>query len=412
MGKFWITITILCLVMNWIGEAKAETKSVKNSDGKKAFDIRLEFKNACKIDWAKTDPFDDDKEGKNANKDYHHLRGSTPVAVDGSLKFTFFADEGSTPVFCNYTWTDSLGNDITNKPHPADGKKVSCIGGIATGEGLLAVSVGGISDSFRTTVGDTPAQTLVRFVDFLATFVSDGDTLIDYTWISADTILMEGNHLGDFAAELRAEIVSLDQGQDLHLTLLPQLVVFDPYDGITQYEWVQLEAGIVGQGQGTLDEDGGTGVVTIVRVGPDLAPDQTPTVEVIPGCGECGADCDTLCVPAVNPQLSAWEYDPMDSSFWAVVTFDSAGCVCLTLTDIAFWPPSPVIDLTILPEESGVRLQWTASSGATSYNIYRCDTNPVDPTPENLIGDVTGTTYLDQLPTQIAKRVYVVTAVR
>jgi hypothetical protein len=75
-------------------------------------------------------------------------------------------------------------------------------------------------------------------------------------------------------------------------------------------------------------------------------------------------------------------------------------------------PPDAPQNLVIKPVASNLELNWSASAGAGSYNIYRDLTAGFVPAPGNLIATVPVTTYADtEVIPPPALRFYVVTAV-
>lgn len=73
-------------------------------------------------------------------------------------------------------------------------------------------------------------------------------------------------------------------------------------------------------------------------------------------------------------------------------------------------PPQPPTNLTASAGNAQVLLNWTASSGATSYNIYR-GTSPGGEGHTPLVKGFTGTSYTDASVTNSTTYYYVVTAV-
>jgi hypothetical protein len=74
-------------------------------------------------------------------------------------------------------------------------------------------------------------------------------------------------------------------------------------------------------------------------------------------------------------------------------------------------PPDAPQNLVIKPVASNLELNWSASAGAASYNIYRDLTAGFVPAPGNLIATVPATTYTDtEVIPPPALRFYVVTA--
>jgi hypothetical protein len=80
--------------------------------------------------------------------------------------------------------------------------------------------------------------------------------------------------------------------------------------------------------------------------------------------------------------------------------------------DVTTLPPEPVTDLMILPEPPNVRLVWTAAEHASSYDVWRSDTYPVEMVGGNFIGTVADTTYLDTSAGSMTTAFYVITSVR
>ena len=72
----------------------------------------------------------------------------------------------------------------------------------------------------------------------------------------------------------------------------------------------------------------------------------------------------------------------------------------------------PVTDVTAIVSGANIELSWTASTGATSYNVYRISDPFATPTPSDLIGTPTSPAYTDEniLLTE-AKAFYVIVAV-
>jgi hypothetical protein len=80
--------------------------------------------------------------------------------------------------------------------------------------------------------------------------------------------------------------------------------------------------------------------------------------------------------------------------------------------DVTTLPPEAVTDLMILPEPPNVRLVWTAAAHATSYDVWRSETYPVEMVGGNFIGSVADTTYLDTSAGSMTTAFYVITSVR
>lgn len=131
-------------------------------------------------------------------------------------------------------------------------------------------------------------------------------------------------------------------------------------------------------------------------------------VELLPASGTVPAGNSVVvtmrlrscCLPdgLSSGNLRITSNDPVRPTVLVPVTID-AGAV----------PPVAVNNLVIGLSGVEVLLMWSPAAGATSYNIYRSDTFPVDPLPQNLIGSTAATNYLD--PTPGAQRFYCVTAV-
>ncbi|MCB9357607.1 MAG: hypothetical protein H6505_03450 [Calditrichaeota bacterium] len=82
--------------------------------------------------------------------------------------------------------------------------------------------------------------------------------------------------------------------------------------------------------------------------------------------------------------------------------------IILTATEAPVIPDPPQ-HLVILPEDLGMHLFWEASLNATLYNVYRDTVGDATAIPENLIGTVGTTDFLDSsVPATRAS--YVVTA--
>ncbi len=111
----------------------------------------------------------------------------------------------------------------------------------------------------------------------------------------------------------------------------------------------------------------------------------------------------SCCVPAGGASgiLAISSNDPVTPLLEVPVTLD-----------VTTLPPEPVTDLMILPESPNVRLVWTASAHADSYNIWRSATYPVELVGGNFIGTVADTTYLDASAGGISSAFYVITSVR
>ncbi len=108
---------------------------------------------------------------------------------------------------------------------PDRGKKMICYGGAAAGEGAILVSVGGLTNVFRTEPGWPPMETMWRFSLFLHSFVrGDGFELIS-SLKGPDGVEFCGNVLGVPALELHAAILSPDSGQMLVLEDLIELSI-------------------------------------------------------------------------------------------------------------------------------------------------------------------------------------------
>ena len=81
------------------------------------------------------------------------------------------------------------------------------------------------------------------------------------------------------------------------------------------------------------------------------------------------------------------------------------------IADEAAATPDPPQNLVIMPVSANIQLNWLASAGATSYNVYRDITPNFVPAPANLIATVNTTDYTDmEVAPSGAVRFYVVTA--
>ena len=96
-------------------------------------------------------------------------------------------------------------------------KLISFSGEPASAGGEVLVSISEMSDTFYTTAGQSPAQTLQGFCGFLDGFVQDSFMLISYFPESDSSVIFVGNLLGDPADSMHAEILAQDSTQDMFL---------------------------------------------------------------------------------------------------------------------------------------------------------------------------------------------------
>jgi hypothetical protein len=152
----------LALACAGLVPAYADTRviEVTNKTGKDVDDLHIVFTNDTTVDTvAVTTPFDSDRV---TNAKTHNLYGAT-VLKDGTAKVRFTTADGTAATFETMWWTKG-GTAVADGQQEGDrfsdnkGKYFSMVGGPATGNGQLLVTVGPTNCLFQTTAGHTAAQ--------------------------------------------------------------------------------------------------------------------------------------------------------------------------------------------------------------------------------------------------------------
>ncbi|RQV99350.1 hypothetical protein EH220_01865 [bacterium] len=117
--------------------------------------------------------------------------------------------------------------------------------------------------------------------------------------------------------------------------------------------------------------------------------DLVPVSGSIPASGSdvVSAVFNSCCLPEglYTTSIEISSNDPFHPLVSIPVTLDVGGQM----------DPDPVTDLTALFEDGGVRLNWSESADATSYEIWRGITPDFDTSSGSMLIEVTETTYLD-----------------
>lgn len=117
--------------------------------------------------------------------------------------------------------------------------------------------------------------------------------------------------------------------------------------------------------------------------------DLSPASGTIPATGydDVTVTFNSCCLPVglYTTSIEIVSNDPFNSLVSIPVTLDVGGAV----------DPDPVTNLTAIMEGSGIRLNWNAATGATSYEIWRGTTPDFTTASGTMLIEVPGTTYLD-----------------
>jgi len=228
-SRLWTVICSTALIFSGISGAMASDRTItfKNTTGKTNDDLHIEFKQMTTSDSANV-PGVYPGDRVNGNSTTHNFWGKA-VTNGGSVTLVFHT------VFQNLVisqwWWTTNGNATNDGGRVGDIKKdtsgtLLCSSGSAVGDGAVMVSVGGISQTFNTTAGNSQAQTLAAFSSFLGGFVSNSLPLT-YSILTPDSVVLGGNVLGDPALELQCNVAAPDSGQTLTyvagLTIIPTL---------------------------------------------------------------------------------------------------------------------------------------------------------------------------------------------
>ena len=217
---------VLCfstmLVLGVNSYASTRTINFTNTTGETVDDLHIVFSNKTTIT---TNPFGNDRTPA-ANDVKHNLWGKD---VENNKSVTV----AMSSTFENLTigkWWWTKGGDARKDgtrvgPEETDtgGTDLSFLGNDATGNGQLAVLIGGNEYLFDTTEGFTALDTAVAFNNFLGSLNDSGFGLVNSGLTGATTTRFVGNLLGDPSTELRFEIRRQDSTLTAQATPIPEV---------------------------------------------------------------------------------------------------------------------------------------------------------------------------------------------
>lgn len=225
---FFVLVGFLVLNLESGTEADTRTVKFKNNTGQKADDLHIIFKNATTVDIDRTRPFE--SEIVSGDSRTHNLwGGDVPACSSATVRFS--TGWGIRATIEKWWWTSGgnatkEGDRVGDEREDSGGRELSVSGDAAAGDGLISVSVGGITGEFQTKAGYYPSETLDAFMSFLEELGSP-EELVYSVLESPTSISFWGNVLGDDDDLLQAELIQDDSGQHL---LLSQQYVGQPGD--------------------------------------------------------------------------------------------------------------------------------------------------------------------------------------
>ena len=198
--------------------ATVRTITFENKEGVAVDDLHIVFKNAATV-WDNSQPHTFNSERHDANNKSHNFYG-TSIPANGSATLTFNLPIGDIEI-TEWWWTQG-GTAFVDGTRKGDIKKdsgkstLSWAPHTATGDGVLAVSIGGVTHNFNSSAGFTTSQTIASLTSFLNTDFMMGSFYISQN--NPEEILLAGNLLGDPSYELNLSIISQDSTQTLTIT--------------------------------------------------------------------------------------------------------------------------------------------------------------------------------------------------